>query len=180
MTRLQRTCAVLLIIAGHAGLAAAQTIPDSFKDLQFLVAAGDRVEIVDATGTTIKGRISEMGTSSLSIASSDGIRQFREDDVTLIRQRKQDPVRNGMLLGTVMGATLGVVAELSCAEYCPKPGVMTFGAAIWGFGMGTVIDALHSAKRDVFRRGPDHASTSLTVAPVVGRRAAGAQVALRW
>jgi hypothetical protein len=32
----------------------------------------------------------------------------------------------------------------------------------------------------VFRKGPDPASKSLTVAPLVARRGAGAQVALRW
>jgi hypothetical protein len=151
--------------------------------LHFLVAPGDRVTVVDTAGTQTKGRISELDGSTLSIESGDGERRFRVDDVVVIRQRKQDSVRNGVISGAAIGAGLGAIAELSCGardEYCGYTGVATIGSAIWGTFVGVTADLLHSTPRDVFRRGPDPASRLLTVAPLVARRGAGAQVALRW
>jgi len=183
MPRLQRTCALFLVIAAHAGLAAAQTVPDSFRDLQFLVAPGDRVQVVDVTGRRISGRIAELDASGLSIRTGDGDRTFRQEDVSVIRQKNHDSVLNGVLIGAAVGAGLGLISELSCGamdEYCPYTGIVTIGSAIWGTFAGATIDLLHRTPRDVFRRGPDPAPKSLTIAPLVARRGAGAQVALRW
>ena len=183
MTRLARISALALFAAGQAALASAQSVPASFRDLQFLVAPGDRVTVVDTTGTETKGRISELDGSALSIKSGDGERRFRQNDVVVIRQRKQDSVRNGVIIGAAIGAGLGVIAELSCGardEYCGYTGVATIGSAIWGTFAGVTADLLHSTPRDVFRRGPDPASKSMTVAPLVARRGVAAQVALHW
>jgi hypothetical protein len=183
MTRLARLSAVALFFAGQAALASAQGVPASFRDLQFLVAPGDRVVVVDATGAETKGRISELDGSTLSIKSGDGERRFREDDVVIIRQRQHDSVLNGVLIGAGVGAGLGLISELTCGaldEYCPYTGIVTIGSAMWGTFMGATIDLLHRTRRDVFRRAADPASKSLTVAPLVARRGAGAQVALRW
>lgn len=183
MTRLQRTSALFLVIAAHAALAAAQTVPDSFRDLQFLVAPGDRVQVVDVTGRRITGRISELDASGLSIRTADGDRTFRQEEVSIVRQRNHDSVLNGVVIGAAVGAGLGLVSELSCGamdEYCPYTGIVTIGSAIWGTFAGATIDLLHRTPRDVFRRRPDAASKSMTIAPLVARRGAGARVALRW
>jgi hypothetical protein len=183
MIRLARISAIALCFAGQAALASAQSVPGSFRDLQFLVGQGDRVVVVDASGGKTKGRISELDGSTLSIASGDGERRFREDDVVIIRQRNHDSVLNGVIIGAAVGAGLGLVSELSCGamdDYCPYTGIVTIGGAIWGTFAGATIDLLHRTSRDVFRRAPGPASKSLTIAPVVARRGAGAQVALRW
>jgi hypothetical protein len=183
MTGLARIAALAWFATSHAALASAQSVPASFRDLQFLVAPGDRVTVVDTTGTEINGRISELDGSTLSIKSGDGERRFRQHDVTLIRQRQRDSVRNGVIIGAAIGAGLGVIAELSCGardHYCGYTGVATVGSAIWGTFAGVTADLLHSSPRDVFRRGSDPVSKSLTVAPLVARGGAGAQVALRW
>ena len=184
MTRLVRTLAFTLCAAGQAALVSAQAVPSSFRDLQFLVAPGDRVTVVDATGAQTKGRISELDGSVLSISAGDGERRFRQDDVMVVRQRKQDSVRNGMIIGAAIGAGFGAIAELSSCggpdDYCSYTGVATVGSAIWGTLVGMAADILHTTPRDVFRRGPDPSPKSLTVGPLVARRGAGAQVALRW
>src|SRR5262245_4731404 len=184
MTRLARISTLALLFAVfHAALASGQTVPASFSDLQFLVGPGDRVVVVDASGARTKGRIAELDGSTLSIRSGDGDRRFREDDVVVIRQRTHDSVLNGVLIGAGVGAGLGLISELTCGardEYCPYTGIVTIGSAIWGTFAGVTIDLLHRTPRDVFRRRPDPASKSVTVAPLVARRGAGAQVALRW
>ena len=184
MTRLAHISALAVLFATcHPSLASAQTVPNSFRDLQFLVGPGDRVVVVDASGARAKGRISELDGSTLSIKSGDGERRFREDDVVVIRQRTHDSVLNGVLIGAGVGAGLGLISELTCGaldEYCPYTGIVTIGSAIWGTFVGATIDLLHRTPRDVFRRGPAPASKSVTVAPLVARRGAGARVALRW
>jgi hypothetical protein len=179
---LARILVATLAIAFQAGLAAAQTIPSSFKDLQFLVRPGDRVTVVDAAGLETTGRVYELGTSTLSIASKAGDYRFNEDQVLVIRQRKADSIKNGVLIGLAIGGGLGLLAEISCGwddEYCGRPGVMAIGTGIWGAGIGAFADALQKTPRDIFRHGPGMVG-SFSVSPVVGPHAAGAQVAFRW
>ena len=184
MTRLARISALgLLFAACDAGLASGQTVPTSLRDLQFLVAPGDRIVIVDAAGAETKGRISKLDGSTLSIKSGGGERRFGEEDLVVIRQRNRDSVLNGVLIGAAVGAGLGLISELSCAamdEDCPYNGLVTIGGAMWGTFAGATVDLLHRTQRDVFRRAPGPASKSLTVSPLVAHRGAGAQVALRW
>jgi hypothetical protein len=179
---LVRTLAFVLFATSHAGLAAAQTVPGTFKDMQFLVKAGDRVTIIDAAGAKITGRISELDASTLSIASAAGPHRFTQDDVVVVRQRRADPLKNGAVIGAVIGAGLGLMTELSCRgtdEYCGQAGWVTLGSTLWGVGVGVFTDALLKTPTDVFRHGPGTIG-SWSVSPVIGRGAAGASVALRW
>ena len=176
-----RTVVFALFATCHAGLAAAQTVPSSFKDMQFLVKAGDRVTIIDAAGTKITGRISELGPSTLSIASATGPRRFTQDDVVVVRQRRPVPHKKGAAIGGVLGAGMGLMTELSCGggEYCGRVGWVILGSALWGLGAGVFTDALLKTTTDVFRRGAG-TTGAWNVSPVIGRGAAGATVALRW
>ena len=90
MTRNIRVCLFAALGFAQAALASAQTVPATFTDLQFLVRPGDRVMVVDTTGTETAGRISELETSVLSITSREGERRFRQDGVIVNRQLKQD------------------------------------------------------------------------------------------
>src|SRR3954451_19769655 len=106
MPRFFGTCALVLVACGQTSLAAAQTVPTSFSDLKFVVRPGDRIMIVDRSGIQTDGRISELDDAAVTIASNVGKVRFREDEVVLIRQRKQDSVRNGMVMGAAIGAGL--------------------------------------------------------------------------
>src|SRR5262249_648379 len=109
MTRTVRTFAFLLLATCPAGLPPAHTtIPSSFKDMQILVAPGDRVTVIDAAGAEITGTISELDSSRLSIESPSGLRAFTQDDVVVIRQRRADSLRNGVAIGAAIGAGLGI------------------------------------------------------------------------
>ncbi len=114
MNRATRPLAFLFLAMCQAALAAAQTVPSSFKDMQFLVGTGDRVTVVDTSGARITGRISEMDASTLVITSGSGPHRFTQNDVIVVRQRKADPLKNGAVIGAVMGAGMGLLTELSC------------------------------------------------------------------
>jgi hypothetical protein len=180
VTRFLRTCALLFLACGQASVAAAQTVPTSFSDLKFVVRPGDRVMIVDQSGIETDGRISELDVSALTIATNAGAVRFREDDVVLIRERKQDSVRNGIVIGAAIGAGLGLLAELSCGGYCGHAGLMTLDSAVWGIGVGVLADVLQKTPRDIYRHGPVHDGRTVALAPLLGPRGAGARVALRW
>jgi len=182
MTRVTRPLAFLFLAICQAALATAQTVPSSFKDMQFLVGTGDRVTVFDTSGARITGRISEMDASTLVITSGSGPHRFTQDDVIVVRQRKADPLKNGAVIGAVIGAAMGLLTELSCGgsdEYCGQAGWVTLGSTLWGVGVGVFTDALLKTPTDVFRHEPGTVG-SWSVSPVIGRGAAGARVALRW
>jgi hypothetical protein len=183
MTRIARTCALLLLTCAQAGLAAGQTVPTSFTDLKFVVRPGDRVMVVDRSGIETAGRISELDASMLTLSTNAGQIRFREDDVVLIRQRKQDSVWNGIAIGAAIGGGLGLLSELSCGGYegsCGPRGAITLGSAVWGVGVGVLADVLQKTPRDIYRHGPVHDARSVSVTPLVGPHTAGTQIALRW
>lgn len=175
MNRVPRLLAFLLLAMCQAALAAAQTVPSSFKDMQFLVGTGDRVTVVDTSGARITGRISELDVSTLLITSGSGPHRFTQDDVIVVRQRKADPLENGAVIGAVIGAGMGIMTELSCGG----AGWVTVGSTLWGVGVGVFTDALLKTPTDVFKNGSGKAG-AWSVAPVVGRGTAGARLALRW
>jgi hypothetical protein len=182
MTRVKRTLVLSVLTLCSASVAAAQSVPSSFKDMQFLVAPGDRVTVVDAAGAKITGRISELDASTLVIASRSGPHRFAQDEVVLVRQRRADPLRNGAAIGAAIGAGLGLMTQLSCRstyEYCGQAGWVMLGSTLWGIGAGVFTDALLKTPTDVFRHRPGTIG-SWSVSPVIGRGAAGASVALRW
>jgi len=182
MFGMSRTLAFMVLAIGSASAASAQTVPSSFKDMQFLVGPGNRVTVVDSAGAEITGRIAELDASRLSIQTPSGPRSFSQDDVVVVRQRRSDSLKNGLAIGAAIGAGLGLVAEVSCGwndEYCGRPGWVTLGMTVWGVGIGTFADAMLKTPTDVFRHGPGTIG-SWSVAPVVTRGGAGARVALRW
>jgi len=182
MCGVSRTLAFALLTMGSASLVSAQTVPSSFKDMQFLVGPGNRVTVVDSTGAETTGRISELDASRLSIQAPSGPRSFSQDDVVVVRQRRSDSLKNGLAIGAAIGAGLGLAAEISCGgndEYCGAPGWVTLGMTVWGIGIGTFADALLKTPTDVFRHGPGTIG-SWSVSPIVARSGGGASVALRW
>jgi hypothetical protein len=179
MFAMSRTLAFALLAVGCPSAARAQSVPSSFKDMQFLVGPGNRVTVVDSAGGEITGRIAELDASRLSIQTPSGPRNFSQDDVVVVRQRRSDSLKNGVVIGAAIGAGLGLASQLTCAEYCPHPGIVTVGMAAWGAGVGVIADALLKTPTDVFRHGPGTIG-SLSVSPIVGLSTAGARFALRW
>ena len=80
---LVRALTFVLLATSHAGLAAAQTVPGTFKDMQILVGPGDRVTVINAAGGEINGKISELDAARLTIESASGPRSFTQADVLL-------------------------------------------------------------------------------------------------
>src|SRR5687768_8174148 len=69
--------------------------PTSFDQLSVLAAPGDRVTVTDSSGSQFRATIAALSPSTLSVRVGRELRQLREADVILIRQRRDDTLRNG-------------------------------------------------------------------------------------
>ena len=69
--------------------------------------------------------------------------------------------------------SIGVSCGGECGEYLLQA---LAGAAIWGAGIGALVDACILTPQDIFRTGP----ARVAVRPAVGRGRVGATVTMRW
>jgi hypothetical protein len=147
----------------------AQTVVTSFSDLSTVVKSGDTVDVTDAKGRTLRGRIGELSQSSLELTArqraSDGsepfvpIGRFSEPDVRQIRLQRRDSVLNGTLIGLAIG--LGIAAFPAAGIFCGgsyEDFTATAGSCAGflgilggiGAGAGLAVDAARVERRMVY------------------------------
>ena len=152
--RLAMVAAVTVIIVMPSPSAAQEppeTPPAAFQDLPLLVNQGDRITVTDNTGRELRGRIIDLSPSTLSLLV-DGIpRDLGEADVTVIRQRQRDSLKNGALYGFVPGAVIGGLFFTGGASEYP---IFAMGiASLFGLGgaaVGAGVDALMESPRVIY------------------------------
>lgn len=170
--------AFLLLLYVTVTRADAQTVASSFEQLQVLVSHGDTITVRDSSGIETTGRIDRLTPASLTLMTPSGARELRESDVTSIRQRRADSLKNGAIIGLVSG--LGAAVTLAAVSGALNDGEdlsagdVTAALAIYG-GLGAAIgvgvDALIVGRPVIY----DKARTSgVTISPVMawGRRGA--------
>jgi hypothetical protein len=160
------TAAVLLLPL----TASAQTVVTTFAELPAVLQAGDTVDVTDAKGHTLRGRVEELSPSSLEISArkraSGGtdpfvsIGRFSETDVRQIRLQHRDSLLNGTLIGLAIG--LGIGALPAAQIFCGNGSYELFSAtarscaAFLGFvggigaGIGVTVDAARVERRMVY------------------------------
>jgi hypothetical protein len=163
-----------------ASTVSAQVVATSFEQLQTGVKPGDRIFVIDATGVETDGRLQSLSPEVLTLAvKGHQERRFTRDDVVVIRRLTHDPVWNGAGIGAGVTVafvlvSVGLECRGECGEYLPQA---LAGAAIWGAGIGALIDACILTPKDIYRRGP---APRIGLQPTVGRDRVGAAVTLRW
>jgi hypothetical protein len=170
------TIVALLLLPATAG---AQVVAQNFSELALKVGPGDRVHAIDRSGREVSGQITDLTPDALVIRQRGGPLRLEQADVVLVRQDRQDPVYNGVLIGASIGVGLGLLATQggdchfdSCVQS------LVLGTAIWGAGIGILADVLHRTPRDIYRAGPPR--SALHVQPLAGRGGGGLRVALSW
>lgn len=148
--------------------AGAQTVVTSFSELPTVVKPGDTVDVTDAKGRTLRGRIGELSRSSLELTARkrapDGtdpfvpIARFSEPDVRQIRLEHRDSVLNGTLIGLAIG--LGIAALPAAGIFCNpnyEDGATASMCASFlgilggiGAGAGLAVDAVRVERRMVY------------------------------
>src|SRR5262245_48742292 len=88
----------------------------SFANLQPRMGRGDKLWLRDQANREIPGRLVSVSPFTLVLDLESGPRTFAEAEVRLIRQRRSDPLWNGIAIGAALGFAIGVIGE--AAEGC--------------------------------------------------------------
>ena len=170
--------AVINLLLAFA-LAAAQEPVKSFDQLNTRLKPGDTVWVTDAQGREVKGRIVSVRSDELAL-DSDAATSFPAGSVRLVREREDDSVWKGTIIGGAVGAALGLSFGGFSGSWRwsdAAAGAVMFGGIFAGVGLA--VDALIPGKKIVVYRGPAapaRPSAHFAVAPVVTRRAKGIEV----
>ena len=132
---------------------------------------GDTVTIRETSGQETTGRIASLSASALTLVSSGTRRELKlgETDVSLIRQRRQDSLGNGALIGLGVGAGLGAIAlAIICSNEDCEGEAPEFVAVYAGLGtaVGVGVDALIVRHRVIYEKRAGE--ITLGVRPLLG------------
>ncbi len=169
-----RIIALVLVAATlTASLAEAQTV--SYDRLAFRLNAGDRITVTNSAGQELQGRFVDLSSSTLSLQADGRRHDLNRSDVSTVQVRHRDSLKNGALLGFMLGAVAGAGLVGRSADAYPvvKLSIASlFGGA--GAGIGVGVDALHQGSKVVYRASPSN--RRLAVSPVLSRERHGLSV----
>jgi hypothetical protein len=170
-------CALILVaLVLLPAICAAQEPVRSFDELNTRLKPGDTVWVTDAQGREVKGRIVSIRSDELALDSDTAI-PFPAGSVRLVREREDDSVWKGTIIGGSVGAALGLSFGSFSGSWRwsdAAAGAVMFGGIFAGVGLA--VDALIPGKKIVVYRGPAAAarpSAHVAVAPLVTPRAKG-------
>jgi len=176
--------AVALVAWFSVPQALAQTAARTFADLGGVVKVGQEITVTDASGVEVKGKITQLSPTSLSIAAGEATRTFTENEVRLIQQKRADSLLNGTLIGAGVGVGVPLaIAGILCAsddEDCEWDGSAWAAVAVYagiGAAAGALIDYAVKGNKTVFVPG-ERTKPSVSFAPLIGRDRKGVQVAV--
>ena len=154
---------------------------DSFPGLMDRIDLQEDVEIIYAgRDQIVRGRAVAISPSSLTVLAGDAPLELDAERVLRVRQRWEDPTRDGGLKGFAVGA--GAYTAWFLAErYYLGQGVSTAPLAIFGLGgylIGISIDAGRRENRDIYRAPARRPRAA--VAPLLSKERAGAAFSITW
>jgi hypothetical protein len=150
------------------------------------VKVGQEITGTDASGAEVKGKITQLSPTSLTVAAREATRTFTENEVRLIQQKRPDSLLNGTLIGVVVAVGVPLaIAGIVCAsddEDCEWDSSAWGAVAVYagiGAAAGALIDYAVKGNKTVFVPG-EGTKPSVSVAPLIDRDRKGVQVALRF
>lgn len=157
--------------------ALAQTMQGVPEDFSGLGRNGSSIIVVDDAGKETRGRLLRFDLESLTMTVEGRDLTFERQHVTRVYQRG-DSLKNGMTIGLVTGAVVGIAAGVSgtdcggffAARPCTggdKARLGTVGGAVFGalgMGVGAGIDALITGRRLVYERPRRSAGPAISIA----------------
>jgi hypothetical protein len=179
----------LLVLLLPSTTAFAQTPATTFSDVPGLVATGRRVVVTDENGRKTKGDVVQVTPSSITLRTRDrwGEEQRRVFEAESVRAiNKTDSVWNGLLIGLGAGfAATEVFVWQSCG---PRGNDDECAAIVTGVGWltmvpgGAAIGALadRAIGNGALYYKPERTRTPLSISPMIGPKAGGALVSVRF
>jgi outer membrane protein W len=122
--------------------AAAQT-PPALGDVSRVVRPGDHIVVLTADGTRISGQAETLTAAALGVRTRAGLQTIPAERIG--RLVVKDSLKNGVLIGTATGASVGLVSGLFINLICESesggcPGAVLMLTAM-GAGAGAVAGA---------------------------------------
>jgi hypothetical protein len=143
--------------------------PDVDSDLVQLsnkVKVGESIVITTDTGAEVRGRFLSSSATGIALHVNDMPEQLSASQIYRVQIR-----RNGVLLGGLIGAGVGIPFGFALKSYAHNEGGNEAGALAFpimvGLGTGVLIDAFLVRPRTVFERA---FSTRSRLAPIVTTR----------
>jgi hypothetical protein len=98
-----RSALVLLASLAVPALAHAREVADNFDQLRFVLPPGSDLRIVEADGSTVKGKFVGFSGQALDLVVDGSRHLIAQEDVVRIQQRKDDSLSNGARNGFFAG-----------------------------------------------------------------------------
>ena len=163
------TIACCCFVGGFSHIAGAQTIAGSFSELSGRLKPGKPVSVTDDAGRTIKGKLTDLSATSLTVRFDGKEETLPASRVREIRERRHMTgsfAKVGLAAGVVLGLLAGATAE-GCFD-CSGPAATAAGGAVMvgglGAGIGAAIGAATPRDRVVYRPGP-HPPVAFSLTP---------------
>ena len=186
--RARLTLAIALSIVGMPAPVFAQVA--SFHDLASLVEPDMTVAVTDATGHEVKGNVAEISASSLTLAIDGTLLDLDEADVVRVSRPAHgfSRVWGGLIgFGTGLGVVAGVAALTIVASdnegstLDPNTGnTIAWSVMLGGAALGAVY--IHPTEEELLfeSRGAAESALTLSVSPVLSKKAKGVALSIRW
>jgi hypothetical protein len=185
MTTFKRcTWSALAWVALAPGTAGAQTVANSFEELQRMLKPGQMVVIADDAGVETKGKVLDISASSLTILTPDQ-RTFPNSGVAQVR--RTDSLWNGALIGAGVGGGAFGLGWLSCVyqdvgcDFWGDPGgfVTSWLAPATGAIVGALMDRA-KGNEPIYRARSQPSRASFTMSPLLDKKKRGVSLAVRF
>jgi hypothetical protein len=182
---MKRVAAVVLLVAMTMPSPAGAAEPArSLEEFARGMKPGQKVQVLERSGRLTEGVITEASESSLTVFAGEN-RTVAAEEVLRV-DRAGDPVRNGILIGAVAGAALGLAGMWAYPEdaeskaecpTCKSPSMVAF-FAVSGAGWGWLIDHLMKGRTTLYEAPMTRSRASVSVAPILGKGRRGLTVAV--
>ena len=160
---------------------------DSFPGLMDLIELQEDVTVTYGVGQVVRGRAVAISPSSLTVLAAGAPLKLDAELVQRVRQRWDDPTRDGGLKGFALGSVPLVVLYLTgWNSEGETPGAMSLaglGLAAGALGtagllIGASIDAGKKEIRDIYRAPAKR--PRVAVAPLLSKERAGGALSISW
>lgn len=179
---------VFVISAVATPAAQAQSTASGADDFSALMGTRSSIIVIDDAGKETRGRLLRADRESLTMTAAGRELTFERQQVTSVYERG-DSLKNGMYIGLVTGAAVGIAAGVSsdCGGFFVRRActagdtarLAAVGSAL-GMGVGLGIDALRTGRRLVYDRPRRSAHHTILVAPAFAPSITTLSLAVAW
>jgi hypothetical protein len=159
--------------------AAAQDVATTFDELRTRLKTGDTITVTDGSGQEVTGRLVDVSATSLALQVRRQQLTFSPDTLGEVRQRRRDPLRNGVGLGLLGGAIFGGVLAASLSSEGEVGGLVIGALGLYagmGAGIGALVDALIVRDTTIYSSSSSRRPATIVIAPILSPERLGVQV----